>query len=152
MVKERAFVEETLTAQRQECGIFFREVRLVPAVYEPVLLMEYGLVRQYLYRLDPCLVEGFVFLVGHRKYFRQVNPENKGNVALFGQDAVMLDTEYRDNIFQLLFHRFYFYFACGSTAFLAINTLLLPDLIFPGMLRRAIFFIMPYSPYVLLRL
>ena len=51
---------------------------------EPVLFVQDGVLRQYFDRLDPGLVQGFIFLGGERKDLRQSEGKGQGDISLFG--------------------------------------------------------------------
>lgn len=66
--------------------------------------MEYAAFGQYFNGLDPCLMKGFILLIAHRKYLRQLCLKCHGYVSLLAEYAIMLNAQYGYNIIHPLFH------------------------------------------------
>jgi len=97
VVEVWALVEKTLAAAAQEAGIVRLEVRPIPAVRKPVLLVHDAVFGKHFQRLHPCLVEGLVLLVREREYLGQLGLEHHCHIALLAYDTVVLYFHDRQN-------------------------------------------------------
>ena len=100
MVEEGSFVEEALTASVQETGIVFAEICLMAALCKPILLVENTVYGKGFNRLDPGLMKSFVIPVAERKDFRKDCLIGHRDIPHFGEDTILLYTQYRKMLFQ----------------------------------------------------